>query len=138
MTAGREVLREVVAKAARDPLRYHDLTLTYERGHDLSGTTRIELRADGGYTLATQDRYGERAESQGTLDAEQREAVLSAVEGGLLDVPSSTRNLGDDEQPILVGLRYDDSEHRLRIWAGDADANPDFQRFESTLRAAVH
>ena len=134
MEVSREVLREVVAKAVRDPAAHRDLTLTYQRGHELSGITRFELRADGRYTLTTEDRRRQRTASEGELDPEQRDAILAAIEeSGLLDVPSSTRNIGDDEQPIIVELRYDDSEHRLRIWAGDARANPGFHRFETIL-----
>lgn len=138
MEASTEVLREVVAKALRDPAAHRDLTLTYQRGHELSGITRFELRADGRYTLTTEDRRRQRVVSPGQLDSEQRDAILAAIEeSGLLDVPSSTRNIGDDEQPILVDLRYDDAEHRLRIWAGDASANPGFHRFETILRGVL-
>jgi hypothetical protein len=136
--ASREALREVVAKAARDPAAHGDLTLTYQRGHELSGTTRFELRADGRYALTREDRRGRRETSSGELDAEHRDVLLAAIEeSGLLDVPSSSRNIGDDEEPILVELRYDAAEHRLRIWAGDARANPGFNRFETILHGVL-
>jgi hypothetical protein len=129
------MLREVIAKAARQPGSYGDLTLIYERGHELSGRTRFEARAGGEFTLRAENPRSQRTTAvEGKLDATQTARLFAAVEASrLLEIPPSTRNIGDDEQPIAVEIRYDDMEHRLSIWAGDAAANRDFQQFESSL-----
>jgi hypothetical protein len=131
----REQLEEITAKAARQPASYPDLTLLYQRGHDLSGITRFEMQAGGAFALSAGDpRHARQASFEGQLEASQRAAVLSAVEEAkLLRVPSSTRPIGDDELPIIVEMRYDDLHHRLLIWAGDARHDADFQRFEQAL-----
>lgn len=137
--AGMEALRHAVAEAASDPAAHPTLTLSYRRGHDLSGVTAFEMRADRRFSLDwSEPRTGGQLALQGELAPAQRDAVLSAVEReGLLDVPSSTRNIGDDELPILVELRGAGAEHRLQIWAGDARANPAFDRFEAAVRGVL-
>ena len=132
-------LAQAVAEAARNPDAHPDLTLTYDRGHELSGFTHFEARADGRYALtADNPRRGTSVEREGTLDPEQRAALFGAVqETRLLDQPSSTRRIGDDEQPIDVVVGHAGEEHRLTLWAKDATANPDFTRFETALRALI-
>jgi hypothetical protein len=139
VNASKELLREVVAKAARDPAAHPDLTLTYQRGHELSGMTRFGLRADGHYTLTSDDpRRQHGVALEGELEPAQRDTILTAIdEARLLDVPSSSRNIGDDEQPIVVELRHDGAEHRLVIWAGDARSDPGFAHFETVLRGVM-
>lgn len=128
-------LAEIVAKAARDPDAYHDLSLVYQRGHDLSGITRFEARAGGAFRLSiTNPRRNKAVAFEGTLEEGQRRDLLSAIdETGLLAVPSSTRPIADDELPLVIELDYDQSRHRLLIWADDARANADLGRFERAL-----
>jgi hypothetical protein len=128
-------LAEIIAKATRDPTAYRDLTLVYQRGHDLSGITRFELRADGAFTLSTNNPRRQTAGSfDGQLEPDQRDAIIGAIEQtGLLSVPSSSRPIGDGELPIIVDLSYDDLRHRLMIWASDAANNAGFQHFEQVL-----
>jgi hypothetical protein len=139
-----EKLEEIVASAARNPASYPDLTLLYQRGHDLSGVTRFELRADGAFTLNSNNpRRHSQVSFAGDLEANQREAILAGIEETrLFGVPSSTRAIGDDEIPIVVELSNGDLRHRWLIWAGDALKNADFQRFEklvwNTLRQISH
>ena len=131
----KEKLKEIVAKAIRNPGAYSDLAFVYQRGHDLSGITRFEARAGGAFTLKSDNPRRQRHSFfEGELAVDQRNAILTAIEENhLLDVPSSTRNIGDDELPVIVELNYDDSLHRLFIWADDAHKNVGFHRFEKTL-----
>jgi hypothetical protein len=131
----KEKLAEIVAKAARDPTSYRDLALVYQRGHDLSGITRFEMHADGVFTLSTNNPRQQTAGSfNGQLEPDQRAAILTVIdEAGLLDVPSSSRPIGDDELPIIVELSYDHMRHQLMIWANDVSHSAGFQRFEQTL-----
>jgi hypothetical protein len=133
----KEKLVEIVAKAVLDPQAYPDLSLVYQRGHEMSGITRFELYPGGAYRLSTDNpRRQTSALYQGTLEPGQRAALLTAVvDARLLEVPSSTRNIADDELPVLVELGYDNLTHRLLIWAGDAAENPGFSRFETALKA---
>lgn len=72
------------------------------------------------------------------LDAATRAAVAVALdETGVLGVPSSTRPLGDDEQPILLELRVGSAEHALRIWADVARASAPFRDFEGRLQTIL-
>ena len=128
-------LKEIVAKAARDPAAYLDLTLLYQRGHDLSGITRFEVKTGSAFSLsATNPRRNRSSSFEGELDSAQRTALLAAIdESGLLEVPPSSRNIGDDEQPVLVELGYDDHRFKLLIWADDAAADGRFAAFEGML-----
>ncbi len=50
-------------------------------------------------------------------------AFLRAIESTrLLDVPSSTRNIGDDEEPIIVTVHEGKLVHEVRVWHDDAVA----------------
>jgi len=135
----KEELREVIAKAVSNPRSYLDLTLVYDKGHELSGTTHFEMRAGGDFSLRSVNPRTQRTISiEGKLEDDQRDALLAAIDqSGLIDVPSSTRNIGDDEPPISVTLSYDNLVQRLLIWDGDARTNPEFQRFESVLRSLL-
>ena len=131
----KEKLKEIVAKAVNNLGSYPDLTLVYQRGHDLSGITRFEMREDCAFTLTTNNpRRQSSAFFEGELEVGQRHAILTAIEETrILDIPSSTRNIGDDELPVVVELGYEDLRYRLLIWAKDALGNAEFHRFERTL-----
>jgi hypothetical protein len=135
----REKLAEIVAKAVRDPAAYPDLTLVYQRGHEMSGITRFEMRAGGAYTLSTNNpRRQTSAHFEGELEAGQRSNMLNTMaDTHLTDVPSSTRNIADDELPVAVELGYDNLRHQIVIWAEDALENPGFHRFETALWALL-
>jgi hypothetical protein len=115
-------LREIVAKAIANPAAYADLEISYVRGHDLSGTTHFTVNAAGDFKLDSSVTRDEQARSwSGKLPAEDRNAFLHAVESTrLLDVPSSTRNIGDDEEPIIVTVRDGQLLHEVRVWHDDA------------------
>ena len=131
----KEKLKEIVAKAMTDPALYRDLMLVYERGHEMSGITRFVMQGGGDYTLASNNPRRQSSFSTASrLDEDQRQSLLSAIlETSLLDVLTSTRNIGDDEIPTEVDLDYDDLHFQIVIWAGDALENPDFHRFERVL-----
>lgn len=131
----KEKLREIVAKAAAAPGSYGDLGLLYQRGHELSGMTRFEMGEGGAFKLAAdRPRRQFKMSREGNLTAAQRMSILSAMdEAKLLDVPSSTRNIGDDEVPVIFEVSYDDLRHRILIWAKDAVNIADLQRFEAAL-----
>lgn len=115
-------LHEVLAKAIAAPQSYAALELSYLRGHDLSGTTKLVVTAAGDYRLESSVTRDEQPKSwTGVLEPSERDALLRAIDDTkLLDVPSSTRNLHDDEEPIFVTLRYDTLVHELRVWHDDA------------------
>jgi hypothetical protein len=117
-------LREILAKAIANPDAYPDLEVSYLRGHDLSGTTHFTVRATGDYKLESSVTRDEQPRSwSGKLPADDRNALLRAVEATrLLDVPSSTRNIGDDEEPIIVTVREGNLVHEVRVWHDDAVA----------------
>jgi hypothetical protein len=131
----KEELAEVIAKAARDPDAYAELGLRYERGHEMSQRTRFELGPGGAYTLRSVNPRTQRVITfEGRLEPAQRSLLLTAVDSTrLLDVPQSSRPIGDDELPVIVELGYDGSHFRLPIWAGDAAANTQFRSFEQEL-----
>jgi hypothetical protein len=131
----KEELAEIIAKAARDPEAYPELGLRYERGHEMSGVTRFELRPANAYTLRVTNARKQSATSfEGRLEPDQRSQLLAAVDDAkLLEVPPSTRAIGDDELPVVVEVGYDHAHFRLPIWAGDAAANAQFQSFERVL-----
>jgi len=117
-------LREILAKAIANPDAYPDLEVSYLRGHDLSGTTHLTVNATGAYKLESSVTRDEQPRSwSGKLPADDRDAFLHAVESTrVLDVPSSTRNIGDDEEPILVTVREGNLVHEVRVWHDDAVA----------------
>ena len=134
-----EQLRELLGKAAQEPTSVLDLMLSYHRGHELSGIIDFSLRSDGAYTLRSSERGGLNPRTvAGRLDRERVVAIWSAADKTrLLDVPSSTRAIGDDEVPITVELEHGALSHRLEIWTRDAREHPDFRRFEASLRALL-
>lgn len=132
-------LREIAHKAQRAPGDHGALTLRYARDHELSGTTRFTVRATGEYELTSNVTMGRQEVSySGTLDAADRDALLAAInEHGLLDTPPSTRNIGDDEEPVVIGVSYEDLSHELMSWHEDARENPSFHAFETHLLGLI-
>ena len=134
----RDKLKEIVAKAAADPASQPDLRLLYERGHDLSGTIRFEVGVRGRFDLASNVTPGRLpGEWHGVLSAAQRRALLEAASRGLLDTESSTRPIGDDEEPVFVTLRDGNLAHKLTLWHQDATRSPGFHAFERALLALL-
>lgn len=133
---GNGTLRDVLERAIERPSEYAGLELDYARGHDLSGVTHLHVDAAGAYTLSSRVTRDEQEHSwTGTLATVDRDALLRAMrDTKLLDVPSSTRNLADDEEPILVKVRYQDLVHELEVWHDDAGPSG-FDRFEAHVVA---
>lgn len=131
----REKLREVLAKAVQDSSLYRDLGFSYQRGHELSGITHFELHPEGTFTLTANHPKRQTSHSfQGELSDRQRHQLIATIlETQLLDVPSSSRNIGDDELPVQVTISYDDLAHQILIWAEDGQQNADFHHFEIAL-----
>jgi hypothetical protein len=117
-------LREILAKAIANPEAYPDLEVSYLRGHDLAGTTHFTVDAAGDFKLESSVTRDEQLHSwSGKLPADDRNAFLRAIESTrLLDVPSSARNIGDDEEPIIVTVREGKLVHEVRVWHDDAVA----------------
>ncbi|HUQ04361.1 MAG TPA: hypothetical protein VM261_17800 [Kofleriaceae bacterium] len=134
--SGNGTLRDVVDNAIQKPTEYAGLELDYARGHDLSGVTHFHVNAAGAYTLSSRVTRDEQEHSwSGTLDAADRDALLRAMrDSALLDVPSSTRNMADDEEPILVTVSYQELVHELEVWHDDAGPSG-FHRFEEHVVA---
>jgi hypothetical protein len=80
------------------------------------GTTHFTVDADGDFKLESSVTRDEQPHSwSGKLPADDRNAFLRAIESTrLLDVPSSTRNIGDDEEPIIVTVREGKLVHEVR------------------------
>lgn len=131
-------LREIVARAISAPDRYAALELDYLRGHELSGTVRFKVTGAGDYELDSDATRDERPRSwSGKLDPADREALLSAIGStGMLDAMSSTRNIKDDEEPILVSLEHEALRHELRVWHDDVGA-AGLAAFEAHVNALV-
>ena len=131
----KEMLKEIVAKAAAAPDSYPDLVVTYERGHELSGVTRFEMWAGTAFKLNSDNPRRQTAYAhEGRLRPEQRQAILQAMDDSFFEIPPSTRNLGDDEIPYTITLSYDDMSYQLEVWAADGQENPDFVRLQQALR----
>ena len=94
----------------------------FQRGHEMSGVTDFDVSPDGAFVLIRSSRKGgPPQEFRGQLDAGQRQALYGALaKAAIVSVPSSTRPIGDDEQPIVVSLDGAGQTFTLRIWAGDA------------------
>lgn len=131
----REKLREALARAVRDATSYRDLGFSYQRGHELSGITHFELHPEGKFTLTSNHPKGQTSHSfRGELsDRQRRHLIATILETKLLDVPSSGRNIGDDELPVQVTISYADLSHQILIWAQDAEQNADFHHCEQAL-----
>jgi hypothetical protein len=131
----KEMLREIIAKAVHTPASYTDLTLTYDRGHEMSGMTHFEMREGMAYSLSSDNPYQQTSFSnEGELQSEQRQALLAAIQDSFFDIPPSERNLGDDEVPFTITLSYDDMSYQLDVWAIDGRENPDFVRLQAAFR----
>lgn len=134
-----EKLREIVAKAASNPDAYPDLEIVYERGHELSGTIQFSMRASGAYSLASNVTMGRKPGTwSGQLSPEQRRAVLDLVaKQGIVGLASSTRNIGDDEEPVAVTVRQAGMSHTTTLWHDDATRSSQFHPFEEQLLALL-
>lgn len=134
----RAKLRELAANAAREPEEW-GLSLSYERGHELSGTVSLTVDEDGSFTVAKSQRGSLNPTSAfGRLTPAQRSELAAAIDdSAVLDVLSSHRLLAQDEVPILLKLRAGDLEHSLALWAGDASEHPQFTNFERTVLRIV-
>jgi len=121
-------------KAIEDPSR-SPISLSYQWGHEMSGTVSTSVGPDGAFDLSRSDEGSLNARSTtGHLTPDQLARLLSAIgNGALLDLRSSERPIGDDEVPILVEVRAGDIAHAVRIWAQDAAENPMFSQFEKVL-----
>ena len=130
-----ESLQEIVARLALDPANARGFTFIYQRGHDLSGITRLTVSDGTAFTLnANNPRKQRSLVFSGNLGARQSKALLTAiVANNLLEVPSSTRNIGDDEIPFVIELSFNEHKHRLSIWEDDAKLNRSFQQFANAL-----
>ena len=129
-------LRELLNRNVATPGLYPELEFDYTNGHDLSGVTHFRVDGAGRYQLSSNVTKGRQALSwKGVLGSSDRDALFATLEKHFLDVPSSTRNIGDDEVPILVTLRLGDLSHSLKIWHGDAVRNGDFHALETQLVA---
>lgn len=107
----------------------------FQRGHEMSGITAFEVGDDGAYALSRTSRKGDPPLSfTGRLEAAQRQALFSALSrAAILTVASSTRPIGDDEQPISVELDGAGERFALSIWAGDARDSPRFGELTAAL-----
>ena len=132
-------LREAVAKAAHGQGSDASLELDYSKGHELSGITHFQVDGAGRYRLTSNVTEGRKEfTTAGVLEAAERDGLFVAVENArLLDLASSTRNIGDDEEPVIVTLRRGDQSRRLMLWHDDAVRNPDFHGFEEHLLGLV-
>lgn len=134
-----EKLREIVAKAARNPDAYPDLEIVYERGHALSGTIHFSARASGAYALASNATMGRKPGTwSGQLSRPQRQTVLDLVAThGIVGLASSTRSIGDDEEPVAVTVRQGGMSHTTTLWHGDAARSSQFHPFEAQWLALL-
>lgn len=135
----RDKLRVIAHKAAADPDHHPDFTLSYLRGHALSGTTRVTVTAAGAYTLDSNVTQGRQPFShQGQLATADRDAVLRLIDDNdLLATPPSTRNIGDDEEPVVIEVSEGAQRYQLMIWHGDGVKDVRFHAFEGGLLAVV-
>jgi hypothetical protein len=116
-----------------------DLALAYRRGHDLEGYVTLDVQPDG---AASASRSGvgdlDRRTASGRLSPAQRDRLAAAVRGAdLLHHPGSGRPIGDDEVPILVTVTVGPDRRDLRVWEGDAAADPAFAAFDAVVRELV-
>lgn len=111
----------------------------FQRGHELSGITDFEVKEDGSYALSRTSRKGGAPVAySGTLEVVQRQQLFGALSrAAILSIPPSTRNIGDDEQPISVTLDGAGDRFILTIWAGDARDNQQFSAFATELYALL-
>ena len=131
-------LAAALARAA-DGHEVADLRVTYSRGHELAGTTTLELDGAGRYTLRSNVTAGRRPFARtDALPAADRAAVFRAIAAHrLLALPSSSRVRGDDELPVIVTVAHGDDQRRLLLWQRDAVADAGFHAFEGELLALL-
>lgn len=113
-----------------------DLALAYRRGHDMAGYVTLDVQPDGTAAASRSGRGDlDRRTASGVLSPAQRDRLAAVVsDADLLHHPDSNRPIGDDEVPILVTVTLGSDRRDLRVWAGDAAADPRFATFD----AAVH
>ncbi len=131
----RDKLRELAHKVVAAPDDHAGFSFSYLRGHALAGTTRFSMSAAGTYTLESNVTEGRRPVAlAGALAPAERDAVLGLIiEHDVLATAPSTRNIGDDEEPVIIEVRAGDLAHELRLWHGDAMQDPRFHAFEVAL-----
>jgi hypothetical protein len=115
------------------------LGFSYSRGHALSGITRVRVDEGGAYHIVSDDTPAMKpVDIDGTLSAADRDALFESIAANrVVDTPSSSRRIGDDEVPVIVTFRQEDAERELRIWDADARRHPAFHSFEKILLALV-
>ena len=129
----RAKLTESIEKAAAG--QPHGLHFHYQRGHEMSGIVSFRVGKDGPYELSRTARKNTGPLAfTGKLDAAQLQALYGALaRASILEVPSSTRPIGDDEQPIVLRIGDGHQLFELTLWAMDARENARFTDFTSTL-----
>jgi hypothetical protein len=135
----KDKLRAVAHDAAINPSRHPGFTLKYLRGHALSGTTQFTMTAVGAYSLESNVTEGRKPfTGGGQLDAVQRDGMLQLLDtNDVIGTPPSTRNIADDEEPVVIEVSEGDQTYRFMIWHGDAVKLPRFHAFERGLLALV-
>jgi hypothetical protein len=135
----KDTLRAAAHDAAINPARHPGFTLKYLRGHALSGTTQFTMTGAGAYTLESNVTTGRKPFSErGQLEPPQRDDVLQLIDSNdVIATPPSTRNIADDEEPVVIEVSEGDQAYRLMIWHGDAVKHDRFHAFERGLLALV-
>jgi hypothetical protein len=136
----KDKLRAAAHEAATHPAGHPGFTLSYTRGHALSGTTQFTMTAGGTYSLESNVTQGRKPfRASGELSAAQRDDLLALVDANdVIGTPPSTRNIGDDEEPVVIEVGDGGQTYRLMIWHGDAIRHAGFHAFERGLLALVH
>jgi len=136
----KDKLRAAAHEAAFNPSRHPGFTLKYLRGHALSGTTQFTMTAAGAYTVESNVTSGRQPfTGDGQLDATQRDQLLQLLDDNdVIGTPPSTRNIADDEEPVVIEVSEGDASYRFMIWHGDAVKHARFHAFEHGLLAVVH
>lgn len=131
--SGSAKLAGEIKKAAAG--QSHGLVFQYQRGHEMSGIVSFRVDKDGGYELSRTARKSTGPLTfSGKLEAAQSQALYGALaRASILEIPRSTRPIGDDEQPITLRLTDGQVTFDLTIWAKDAAENAHVTDFTSTL-----
>ncbi|HEX3760128.1 MAG TPA: hypothetical protein VHW23_15535 [Kofleriaceae bacterium] len=97
------------------------------------------MTAGGTYSLESNVTQGRKPfRSSGQLSAAQRDDLLKLIDtNDVVGTPPSTRNIGDDEEPVVIEVGDGDQTYRLMIWHGDAVQHAGFHAFERGLLALV-
>ena len=135
----KDKLRTLAHEAAVNPAQHAGFTLKYSRGHALSGTTQFTMTASGTYTVESNVTQGRKPfRISGQLTPAQRDDLLKLLDNNdIIDTPPSTRNIADDEEPVVVEVGESEQTYRLMIWHGDAVNNARFHAFERGVLALV-